>query len=91
MDLELQQSARERRGHQGPAAGHGHDGHWEYLAAETIYEHAGSSDKTLAFVEGATHMFTTCKQCEKSPGQFADTLKTFYDDVDTWLSQKGRF
>jgi hypothetical protein len=69
----------------------GMTGHWEYLAAETIYEHAKSSDKTLAFVEGATHLYTTCVKCEKYPGQFGDTQKTTYDYVDTWLSQKGRF
>ncbi len=69
----------------------GMTGGWEYLASETIYENARSSDKTLAFVEGASHGFTTCRQCEKTPGQFGDTLKTVYDYVDRWLSQKGRF
>ena len=69
----------------------GMTGGWEYLAAETIYENARSSDKTLAFVEGASHGYSTCKPCEKTPGQFGDTLKTTYDYVDKWLSQKGRF
>jgi hypothetical protein len=69
----------------------GMTGHWEYLAAETIYEHAKSADKTLAFVEGAGHMFTTCRQCEKTPGQFGDTQKTTYDYIDGWLSKNGRF
>jgi hypothetical protein len=64
---------------------------WEYLAAETIYENARSTDKTLVFVEGATHEFLPCKRCEKTPGQFGDTIKTVYDYVDQWLSRKGRF
>ena len=64
---------------------------WEYLAAETIYENAKSPDKTLAFVEGATHGFFPCKQCEKTPGQFGDTVKTLYDYVDSWLSNRTRF
>jgi hypothetical protein len=64
---------------------------WEYLAAETIYENAKSADKTLAFVEGATHGFSPCKRCEKTPGQFGDTIKTVYDYVDRWLSSKARF
>ncbi len=64
---------------------------WEYLAAETIHENAASADKTLAFVEGATHGFTPCKPCEKAPGQFGDTAKTLYDYVDGWLSHQGRF
>jgi hypothetical protein len=69
----------------------GMTGHWEYLAAETIFEHAKSADKTLVFVEGATHGYTTCTRCEKSPGQFGDTVKTTYDYIDSWLSKKGRF
>ncbi len=69
----------------------GMTGNWEYLASETIYENAGSGDKMLVFVEGASHRFTTEKQCEKYPGQFGDTQKTTYDYVDKWLSQKGRF
>jgi pimeloyl-ACP methyl ester carboxylesterase len=69
----------------------GMTGGHEYLAHETIYEHARSSDKTLVFVEGATHNFSPCKPCERTPGQFGDTVKTLYDHVDRWLSQKGRF
>jgi hypothetical protein len=63
----------------------GMTGHWEYLATEIIYEHAKSRDKTIAFVEGATHLFTPCIPCEKTPGQYGDTLKTTYDYVDRWL------
>lgn len=69
----------------------GMTGHWEYLAAETIYNMAPSHDKSIAFVEGASHMYTPCKQCETTPGQFGDTVKTLYNYVDGWLSQKGRF
>jgi len=69
----------------------GMTGHWEYLAAETIYGFAKSTDKSLAFVEGASHMYNTCKQCEKTPGQFGDTVKTLYDYIDGWLSKKGRY
>src|SRR5580698_4556028 len=74
-----------------PVLAMGMTGHWEYMSAETIYEHAKSTDKTLAYVEGALHGYTTCKPCEKTPGQFGNTLKTTYDFVDSWLSKKGRF
>ena len=74
-----------------PLLAMGMTAHWEYLASETIYEHAKSADKTLVFVEGATHSYTTCKPCEKYPGQFGDTQKITYDYVDTWLSKPGRF
>jgi hypothetical protein len=69
----------------------GMTGHWEFMAAETIIEHAKSADKTLVFVEGATHGYTTCTKCEKYPGQFGNTRKTTYDYIDSWLSKKGRF
>ena len=65
---------------------------YEFVATEIIYEKAiKCSDKTIAFVEGATHGYETAKECEAYPGQFGDTLKTLYDYVDQWLSQQGRF
>lgn len=63
---------------------------WEFLASETIYDMAVSQDKTLAFVEGATHKFTPATHLEKVPGEFGDTMKTIHDFVDEWLSA-GRF
>jgi hypothetical protein len=69
----------------------GMTGGWEGLAAETIYEHAASKDKALAFVEGATHVYTPCRPCEKTPGQFGDTVKNLFDYVDAWTSKPGRF
>jgi hypothetical protein len=65
---------------------------WEFLAAEMIYEKAiKAQDKTLAFVEGASHNFYTAKECEKFPGQFGDTLQTLCNYLDNWLGRKGRF
>lgn len=69
----------------------GMTGHWEGLAAETIYDHARSADKSLAFIEGADHVYRPCTKCEKAPGQFGDTVKTTYDQVDSWLGKAGRF
>lgn len=63
---------------------------WEFLASETIYNMTASQDKTIAFVEGATHRFTPAKHLEKMPGEFGDTIKTIHDFVDEWLSA-GRF
>jgi hypothetical protein len=74
-----------------PLLAAGMTGSWEYLASEAIYENAKSSDKTLIFVEGANHGFTTATQAERFPGEFGDTMKTLYDYVDKWLSAKGRF
>ncbi|MRW92083.1 alpha/beta hydrolase [Duganella sp. FT80W] len=69
----------------------GMTGHWEGLAAEIIYDKTASADKSLAFVEGADHVYRPCTKCEKTPGQFGDTVKTTYDYVDGWLSKAGRF
>ncbi len=69
----------------------GMTGNWEYLASETIYNTSSAKDKSLAFVEGASHLFTTATDSEKYPGQFGDTLKLTYDYVAEWLTQPHRF
>ena len=63
----------------------GMTGGYESMAAEMIWEAAPSTDKTLAYVEGATHNFYPNKEAEKFPGQFGDTIKTMCDYIDTWL------
>ena len=65
----------------------GMTGGYECLAAEMIYELAASEDKTLAFVEGASHMLWPAKECEQFPGQFGDTVKLTFDYAAQWLSK----
>lgn len=60
-------------------------GGYEFLASECIYEMAASKDKTLVFVEGASHMLWPAKECESYPGQFGDTVKTMADYTTAWL------
>lgn len=60
-------------------------GGYESMAAEQIYDLCPSEDKTVAYVEGATHNFTPNKDVEKFPGQFGDTNKTLCDYIDSWL------
>lgn len=74
-----------------PLLSMGMTGSYEYLAAEEIYNNAGSRDKEIAFVEGAGHNFTPEISCESYPGQFGDTQKILYDYVAEWLSKPGRF
>jgi hypothetical protein len=69
----------------------GNTGSFEASCAETIHNHVKSVDNSLAYIEGATHGYSTCKKCEKTPGQFGDTIKTLYDYADEWLSKSGRF
>ncbi|PZQ75846.1 MAG: hypothetical protein DI563_08505 [Variovorax paradoxus] len=66
----------------------GMTGHYWIVSSEIAWRHARSQDKSLAFVEGATHTFGPCKPCEKTPGQFGDTEKTTFDYVARWLSQR---
>ena len=69
----------------------GNTGHWEYLVGESVYEHTASTDKSLAFMEGAFHSLNTCTPCEKVPGQYGDTIKPLFDYMDQWLAKSGRF
>ena len=70
----------------------GMTGGYEFLAAEIIHEDTPKiADKTIAFVEGASHGFFPARECEQYPGQFGDTVKSMFDYVDRWLGQSGRF
>jgi pimeloyl-ACP methyl ester carboxylesterase len=66
-------------------------GSFEMGSAETIHNHVKGNDKTLVYVEGASHGYGPCQRCEKQPGQFGNTVKTVYDYADQWLSKPGRF
>lgn len=67
----------------------GMTGGYEFLAAEVIYNNAKSTDKTIAFVEGATHNFEPEKATEKYPGQYGDTVANCFDFVAKWIVEKN--
>ncbi|MGM9521684.1 MAG: alpha/beta hydrolase [Oscillospiraceae bacterium] len=69
----------------------GMTGGYEYLAAEDIYNNSASTDKTLAFVEGASHNFSRAKDDPESVEKYGDTAKTTFDYVDKWLSAPDRY
>ena len=67
----------------------GMTGSYEYIAAEHIYRRAvRCTDKTMAFVEGASHNFVPQKNIEAYPGEFGDTVKNCFDYADRWLTAK---
>lgn len=67
----------------------GMTGSYEYLTSEALYENSPATDKTLAFVEGASHMFTADKQAEAyNHADYGDTVKHMFDYVDHWLEQR---
>lgn len=65
----------------------GMTGGYECIASEIIYQNAASQEKTIAFVEGGTHMLGTARESESYPGQFGDAAKTLFDHIALWLAQ----
>lgn len=64
-------------------------GHYWLVPSEMYYRSANrASDKTLAFVEGATHGFTPCTACATTPGEFGDTVAETFDYVTHWLTSR---
>lgn len=55
---------------------------------ELHYELAASKDKDFIVVEGATHGATPCKECETTPGQYANSVKNFFDYVAQWIDTR---
>jgi hypothetical protein len=63
-------------------------GHYWMVPSEIFFQHAAGRDKQLVFVEGASHNLTTCKACERVPGEYGDTVKTTFDYVAGWLRDR---
>jgi len=58
-------------------------GGYEYIAAEHIWRQAvNCRDKTVAFVEGASHNFTADKK------EYGDTVNSCFNYVDRWLESR---
>lgn len=66
----------------------GMTGGYECIASEIIYQNAASPDKTIAFVEGGTHMLGTARDAEAYPGQFGDAARTLFDHISDWLDAR---
>jgi hypothetical protein len=39
-------------------------------------------------IEGATHGITPCTACERTPGQYANSVRNFFDYVQNWVKQR---
>lgn len=55
---------------------------------EIHYEVAVSPDKDFVVVEGAEHGQTPCIPCETTPGQYANSVKNFYDYARDWINKR---
>lgn len=52
---------------------------------EQLFDLSAAKDKDLVVIEGATHFFTPCTKCEKTPGEYSNTMKNLFDYVDQWI------
>jgi hypothetical protein len=63
-------------------------GHYYVGDGERYLDIAASPDKDFVVVEGATHSFTPCTRCEKTPGQYANTVKNLFDYAAAWINAR---
>lgn len=55
---------------------------------EICFELAVSKDKDFIVIEGATHNFTPCRECETTPGQYSNSVKNYFDYVAHWINAR---
>ena len=63
-------------------------GHYFIRDNEIHYELAKSKDKDFVVIEGATHGATPCQPCEERPGQYANSVKNFFDYTRDWINKR---
>ena len=63
-------------------------GHYFVRDVEREYDLAATKDKDYVVIEGATHFFTPCTACEKTPGQYANTMKNMFDYIARWINAR---
>ena len=55
---------------------------------EIHYEVAASADKDFVVLEGATHGIRPCTACERTPGQYSNSVRNFFDYVQRWIDAR---
>lgn len=55
---------------------------------EIIFEAAKSRDKEMIVIEGATHDFVPCSDCEETPGQYSNVTKNHFDYAAKWITSR---
>ena len=63
-------------------------GHYFIRDNEIHYEVAKSKNKDFITIEGATHGITPCTECEKTKGQYCNSVKNFFDYVAKWVNAR---
>lgn len=55
---------------------------------ERHYDLARSKDRDFVVIEGATHGFTPCTECETTPGQYGNSVKNMFDYMAKWMNER---
>lgn len=55
---------------------------------EKMFDMAVSPDKDYAVTEGAMHGVVPCKACEKTPGQYSNSVKNTFDYMKAWIDKR---
>ena len=55
---------------------------------EMIFEKSASKDKDYVVIEGALHGFGPCTACEKTKGQYSNTVKNLFDYIRDWTNKR---
>ncbi len=63
----------------------GMSGHYFLRDNEFHYDVAASKDKEYIIIEGASHGVLPCRPCEKTPGQYSNTVKNTFDYMQKWI------
>ena len=63
-------------------------GHYFIRDNEIHFEVAKSKDKDFITIEGATHGIEPCTACEKTKGQYSNSLRNFFDYVAKWVNAR---
>lgn len=66
----------------------GMGGHYFLRDNEVHYEMSASPDKEYVIIEGASHGIRPCKVCEKTPGQYSNTVKNTFDYMQKWINAR---
>lgn len=66
----------------------GMGGHYFLRDNEMHYEISASPDKEYVVIEGASHGIRPCKACEKTPGQYSNTVKNTFDYMQKWINAR---
>jgi hypothetical protein len=64
-------------------------GGWRFIGdQERMYDLSPAADKDFIVVEGAVHGYTPCTKCEKTPGQYSNSVKNLFDYIAAWANKR---